>query len=260
MAIAMSSHLACPRGMRVVAMSVQGRCAPATRGDLCPRTFQAASLAGPRLPEMGGRSGFQGASPAGTGRGMLVTCMAHPRRVARVSRQMEREIGQLFIMDKKLRAAISPEEALGVDSAVSAIASVTEVRLSNDLQVAKVYVSVLSDAHGTTVAMSNLIRMTGYVRKKVGEAMRMRLIPEIRFVMDDSIPRGNAVLAVMDRLQQEREGKLKVETPLIVRGGEDGRVGAGSRGKRVTLADLDEMDDDDLESLWDEFEEETNSN
>lgn len=41
-----------------------------------------------------------------------------------------------------LQAAVCPERRRGFDGALSALASVTEVHVTNDLQVAKVYVSL----------------------------------------------------------------------------------------------------------------------
>ena len=61
-----------------------------------------------------------------------------------------------------LQGAVCPEVKLGLDDAVSAIASVTEVAVSNDLQVAKVYISVYSDPEGRAIAMRGLSRLEGY--------------------------------------------------------------------------------------------------
>lgn len=60
-----------------------------------------------------------------------------------------------------MQQAICPERRAGFDSSVSAVASVTEVQLTNDLQVAKVYVSVYSDDMGRAVAMQSLHRLEG---------------------------------------------------------------------------------------------------
>ena len=67
---------------------------------------------------------------------------AHPRRVAKVAKQIEREVGTLLISDKLLQAAVCPERRRGFDGALSALCSVTEVQISNDLQVAKVYLTI----------------------------------------------------------------------------------------------------------------------
>ncbi len=60
-----------------------------------------------------------------------------------------------------LQKAICPEKRAGLDSALSAIASVTEVRVSNDLQVAKVYISIFSDERGKETAMRQLNKLQG---------------------------------------------------------------------------------------------------
>ena len=62
-----------------------------------------------------------------------------------------------------LQKAICPEKRAGLDSALSAIASVTEVRLSSDLQVAKVYISIFSDDRGKETAMRQLSKLQGCV-------------------------------------------------------------------------------------------------
>ncbi len=68
-----------------------------------------------------------------------------------------------MIVMQVLQGAVCPEVKMGLDDAVSAIASVTEVAMSNDLQVAKVYISVYSDPHGRDIAMKGLSRLEGYV-------------------------------------------------------------------------------------------------
>ena len=65
----------------------------------------------------------------------MLTLQAHPRRVARVAKQIEREVGTLLLTDRVLQGAVCPEVRLGLDTNVSAIASVTDVELSRDMQV-----------------------------------------------------------------------------------------------------------------------------
>ena len=48
----------------------------------------------------------------------------------------------LYSLPQILQAAVCPERRRGFDGALSALASVTEVQISNDLQVAKVYLSI----------------------------------------------------------------------------------------------------------------------
>ena len=92
---------------------------------------------------------------------LLKPPQADPRRVARVAKQIEREVGQLLITDKIMMQAVCPERRQGLDGAVSALASVTEVQLSNDLQVAKVFLSVYSDEPGKDAAIRGLQKLEG---------------------------------------------------------------------------------------------------
>lgn len=92
---------------------------------------------------------------------------AHPRRVARVAKQLEREIGMLLLTDPALRAAVSPpsreRERAG---SLAGIASVSEVELTANLQLARVYVSVYADAENRAPAMRALERLQPYVRRR----------------------------------------------------------------------------------------------
>ena len=67
-----------------------------------------------------------------------VVCMADPRRVAKLNSMIYRELNKLFTVDKKLQEAGSPKKRKGADLMMGAFASVTEVRISKDLEVAKV--------------------------------------------------------------------------------------------------------------------------
>lgn len=133
--------------------------------------------------------------------------MAHPRRVARVAKQIEREVGSLLIYDKVLQQAICPERKRGMDGALSALASVTDVQISNDLQVAKVYLSIYSDDAGKEAAIVGLQRLEGYVRKHVGKAVRLRLTPEIRFIMDESIERTERMFKLLEQVKAIEAGE-----------------------------------------------------
>lgn len=135
-----------------------------------------------------------------------VICMANARRMARVSKQIEREIGVLFVSDKVVQAAVCPERRRGIDDGMSALASVTEVEISNDLQVAKVYLSIYSDEAGKAKAMRGLKSIEGYVRKHIGRKIRLRLTPEVRFILDDSIERSERVLSLLKRVEKINAG------------------------------------------------------
>ena len=200
-----------------------------------------------------------------------VVARAHPRRVQKVRQQMRREISNMMQTDKNLRAMISPEERMGVDHMLSVMATVAEVEVSNDLQVVKVYVSILGDERGKKNAIKGLKRMEQYVRRKIGRRMSLRLTPEIRFVYDDSFERGQKVNALLDEIRAENRSKtakkygkevlMTVEDVIAERGDveedEDVEEWAGDddavwdemlEGGEGALESFDDDDDDDDEN------------
>ncbi|KAK4258541.1 hypothetical protein QN277_004983 [Acacia crassicarpa] len=135
-----------------------------------------------------------------------IRCMANPRRVKMVAKQIRRELSDMLITDKVLQHAVLPEASLGADQYLSSLTTISEVEVSADLQVVKVYVSVFGDERGKEVALAGLKSKVKYVRSELGRRMKLRLTPEIRFIEDESIERGSRVLAILDKIKEEKEG------------------------------------------------------
>lgn len=68
--------------------------------------------------------------------------------------------------------------------------SLTEVKLSRDLSVARVYFSLLNPDADPKPAEDGLKRAAGFLRSKLGAVLKVRHVPELRFVHDDSIAHG----------------------------------------------------------------------
>jgi ribosome-binding factor A len=177
--------------------------------------------------------------------------MAHPRRVARVAKQIEREVGSLLIYDKVLQQAICPERKRGMDGALSALASVTDVQISNDLQVAKVYLSIYSDDAGKEAAIAGLQRLEGYVRKHVGAAVRLRLTPEIRFIMDESIERTERMFKLLEQVKAIEAGEAPPPPIAIAAEFDDFEGDEGNPFTTVDLGMFDDGEDSDEEEETD---------
>uniref|UniRef100_A0A5B7AD62 Ribosome-binding factor A n=1 Tax=Davidia involucrata TaxID=16924 RepID=A0A5B7AD62_DAVIN len=134
-----------------------------------------------------------------------VRCMANPRRVKMVAKQIRRELSDMLLTDKVLQYAVLPEAALGADRYLSSLTTISDVQVSPDLQVVKVYVSVFGDERGREVAISGLKSKAKYVRSELGRRMKLRLTPEIRFIEDESIERGSRVIAILDRIKNGKK-------------------------------------------------------
>lgn len=183
--------------------------------------------------------------------------MAHPRRVAKVASQIQREIGEMFVSDPVIQAAICPERKLG-DDTLSAVASITNTYVSNDLQVVKVYVSVYSDDYGKRVAILNLQRLEPYVRRRIGQRVQLRLTPEIRFVYDDSEEEADLVERVIgrdevERYREEIESEMSGASPAGREQAQEGEERADGEEEEEGEYDEDEYDEDEYDEDPDEL-------
>ncbi len=82
--------------------------------------------------------------------------------------------------------------------------SVSDVEVSRDLAVAKVYVSVLESDKATS-SLAALNRGAGYLRGILGQQLRMRTTPELRFLQDTSIETGEHMDALLASVRSSSE-------------------------------------------------------
>ncbi|WP_138497618.1 30S ribosome-binding factor RbfA [Nostoc sp. PA-18-2419] len=127
--------------------------------------------------------------------------MATNRRVSRVAELIKREVSQMLLNGIK-------DDRVG-----TGMVSVTDVDVSGDLQHAKIYVSIYGTDEAKAQTMAGLKSATGYVRSELGARVRLRRTPEVMFLEDRSIERGNKVLALLDQLNNQRspENPIAVE-------------------------------------------------
>lgn len=110
-------------------------------------------------------------------------------------------VGTTILQDNEVRRALYPVERLGVDTQLTALASVSYVECDASLDVAKCYVTVYGDERSRTAAMAGLERKKGYLRTRVGKMLQIRRTPELRFIRDDSIERGDRTLALLAKMK-----------------------------------------------------------
>ena len=77
--------------------------------------------------------------------------------------------------------------------------SLTSVDLSRDLSVARVYFSLLNPDDSPEPVLEGLGKASGFLRAKLGHAIKVRHVPELRFVHDDSAEHGAKISQLIDR-------------------------------------------------------------
>lgn len=80
--------------------------------------------------------------------------------------------------------------------------TVTDVKVTNDLSFAKVYVTVLDDnkRKSTLEALNNA---KGFIRKILSDRVEIRHIPELEFVYDESIEYGKKIEDKLKEINNE---------------------------------------------------------
>ena len=82
-------------------------------------------------------------------------------------------------------------------------ATITEVRITNDLSYAKVYCTMLDDSKKDK-CIHDLNGASGFIRSEViKRKLEMRQIPEFTFVYDDSINYGNNIEKIIKNIHNE---------------------------------------------------------
>ena len=112
------------------------------------------------------------------------------RRVLRINDLLRQEISDILL--RLLR-----------DPRLGTLVSITEVRTSDDLQRAGVFVSVLGNEVDRTAAFAALRAASQFIRRELSSRLDLKTIPDLSFHYDDSIERGARVLAVLNEIGNE---------------------------------------------------------
>ncbi|HWY30613.1 MAG TPA: 30S ribosome-binding factor RbfA [Candidatus Acidoferrum sp.] len=81
--------------------------------------------------------------------------------------------------------------------------TVNDVDVGGDLRSAVVFISVLGNAEQQKRALQELEQHRIRIQGMVGRAVVLKFTPTLKFVVDDSIIRGNRVLQIMDELDKK---------------------------------------------------------
>jgi ribosome-binding factor A len=122
--------------------------------------------------------------------------MATSRRIERVTSMIKREVSLMLLNGIK-------DDRVG-----AGIVSVTNVVVAGDLQHAKIFVSIYGTDEAKAETMEGLKSATGYVRSQLGHRVQLRRTPEVIFLQDDSLERGDQMLILLNKLSQERKPGL----------------------------------------------------
>jgi len=115
----------------------------------------------------------------------LYGCMAKPSsRLDRISDQIQRDVAEL------IRAEIKDPRV--------GLVTLTGAEISPDHRHAKVFFTVLGDSRQVKLAIEGLGHAAGFLRARLASTMRLRVMPELHFVYDESVERGIRLSRLID--------------------------------------------------------------
>ncbi len=93
-----------------------------------------------------------------------------------------------------------------------ATVTVSAVKISRDLSHAKIYVTFLEPDDGAVVsAMQALGHAAGFLRTGLAKRIKMRAVPDLRFVHDTSVSHGSHLSELIDKaVAQDRRRERTV--------------------------------------------------
>ncbi|GHT05076.1 ribosome-binding factor A [Bacteroidia bacterium] len=96
------------------------------------------------------------------------------KRLQKIERQIQKDLSEIFLLQTKQMSGV--------------MVSVTSVRMSPDLSVARVYLSIFPSPRGTEI-LENINGNKKSIRYDLGTRIgkQVRRIPELAFFLDDSI-------------------------------------------------------------------------
>ena len=90
--------------------------------------------------------------------------------------------------------------------------TLTRVKVSPDLQLARVFYTQLGDDKAKRETRKALERVTPFLRRQIGARIRLRRVPELRFEFDESIERQDRIEKILLDLKEEREQRVSEGT------------------------------------------------
>ena len=113
----------------------------------------------------------------------------------------------------QLRAEISDLLTREVHDPGIGFITVTQVTVSPDLQVARVYYTTLGDERARRETARALARATPFLRRQIGSRLRLKRVPLLEFFFDESIERGDRIERILNEISAERADESAASAP-----------------------------------------------
>src|SRR2546429_4007061 len=91
------------------------------------------------------------------------------------------------------------------DPRLTGMPTITRVKVSTDLSIADVYVTIMGTEGQQSAALNALRHSAGMMRTKLTKSLTLRQAPFLKFHIDENLKKELAVLDLLHKVQQENE-------------------------------------------------------
>lgn len=109
-------------------------------------------------------------------------------RQGRINEQLTKDLAEILRTVKDPRVSGS-------------LVSITGAECSADLKNAKIYFSALGNNADINEIKKGLVSATGYIRGQVAQRLNLRVTPELRFILDESLEKGARMSALLRQVE-----------------------------------------------------------
>jgi ribosome-binding factor A len=118
-------------------------------------------------------------------------------RLQRVRELLKRAIGEA------IRQELPVNEA--------GVVTVNDVDVSGDLKTAAVFISILGNADQQKRGMALLAQHRPRIQDLMARSVVLKYTPKLKFLLDDSVARGNKVLQIIEELEKKDDTHTTTE-------------------------------------------------
>ena len=117
--------------------------------------------------------------------------MAHTSRASRVGDQIREDLSALL--------------ARNVQDPGIGFLTITHVKVSPDLQQARVYYTTIGDEKARQETARALGRAMPFLRRQIGQRLRLKRVPELTFFYDETIEKGDRIERILLELNKPND-------------------------------------------------------
>lgn len=114
------------------------------------------------------------------------------KRVGQISEEIKKAVAD--IVNFKLK-----------DPRIPDIISISNVEVTNDLSYAKIYYSIFGDESKKIETQEALVSATGFIKKELAKLVKIRSMPKLMFIYDDSLEVNMKISKLIDEVKNAEE-------------------------------------------------------